>query len=215
MGRKLRLRKKLCPARNARATTFLRAGARHGFGKNYEGEKDVLSLDSSVPRMYTQAMAAARGDKTDKSQTKTRTPRGVGKAKRASSLDDSQNTGHQGLKAKKPKTKKESQSKPIGYGRPGDKGYCGNPGGRPAIPQEVKDSCRAASMEAVNVLLELMRGKNGKHPVPAIVRARAAEAILDRAWGKVAAAPSDDGGSSQAYLQALEEAHRLRKEQGA
>ncbi len=61
------------------------------------------------------------------------------------------------------------------------KGKSGNPGGRPRIAAEVIEACRALSMEAIEVLVEIMKGGKGIRPTD---RRGAAEAILDRAWGK-------------------------------
>lgn len=61
------------------------------------------------------------------------------------------------------------------------KGNCTNPGGRPRLPEEIKMSLRHLSLEAVEVLADLMRNSESD-----MVRARAAETILDRAWGRPA-----------------------------
>lgn len=58
----------------------------------------------------------------------------------------------------------------------------GNPGGgRPAVPPEVRDACRALTMDAIDTLCEIMRG--GKR-ISAAARVNAAESILNRGWGK-------------------------------
>jgi hypothetical protein len=54
-----------------------------------------------------------------------------------------------------------------------------NPGGRPAHLAEVRDLARRFTAEAVVQLVKLMRGAENE-----AVRCRAAEALLDRAWGK-------------------------------
>jgi hypothetical protein len=59
---------------------------------------------------------------------------------------------------------------------PGNKA---NPGGRPKTPQEVKDAFRAHTHEAKDVLVEVMRDKGAKPSE----RTKAAEVILNRAWG--------------------------------
>lgn len=58
-------------------------------------------------------------------------------------------------------------------------GVSGNPNGRPKIPQDIRDACRAASIEAINILLELMRSEDTN----AGERIKAANTILNRAWG--------------------------------
>jgi hypothetical protein len=69
--------------------------------------------------------------------------------------------------------------KARGRGRPIQKGQVLNPGGRPKIPEDVKEACRAASIEAVEILLSLMRSEDTN----AGERIKAATTILNRAWG--------------------------------
>ena len=71
------------------------------------------------------------------------------------------------------------EKKARGRGRPIQKGQVLNPGGRPKIPEDVKEACRAASIEAVDILLALMRSKD-TNPGE---RIKAATTILNRAWG--------------------------------
>ena len=72
--------------------------------------------------------------------------------------------------------KQPGKKKPRG--KPFKKGVSGNPSGRPAVPAEVRDACRALSLEAIQVLERAMRAKDVK------ARIAAANALLDRAWGK-------------------------------
>lgn len=71
------------------------------------------------------------------------------------------------------------------------KGVSGNPGGRPKQSEDVVEACRAKSAEAIQVLSEIMMNKNAKDTD----RIRAAEAILDRAWGKPYQAVEIDSGA--------------------
>lgn len=57
-------------------------------------------------------------------------------------------------------------------------GNSANPGGRPKIPDEVREATKAACPKAVAVLVALLDDKK-----PAI-RLEAAKTILDRAYGK-------------------------------
>jgi hypothetical protein len=58
------------------------------------------------------------------------------------------------------------------------KGKSGNPNGRPKQGASLVDMCRAASPEAVQVLLDALNDESAR------VRVAAATAILDRGWGK-------------------------------
>ena len=59
------------------------------------------------------------------------------------------------------------------------KGYSGNPGGRPKDEHDVIELARSYTTEALETLVELMRdGKDER------VKGTAAQALLDRGWGK-------------------------------
>ena len=59
------------------------------------------------------------------------------------------------------------------------KGFSGNPGGRPRDEQKVAELARSYTREAIETLAELMRSGNDER-----VRGTAAQALLDRGWGK-------------------------------
>ena len=59
------------------------------------------------------------------------------------------------------------------------KGYSGNSGGRPKDEHNVAELARSYTVEALETLVELMR--NGRDER---VRGTAAQALLDRGWGK-------------------------------
>ena len=59
------------------------------------------------------------------------------------------------------------------------KGQSGNPGGRPRDEQKVAELARSYTTEAIETLVELMRSGNDER-----VRGTAAQALLDRGWGK-------------------------------
>lgn len=61
------------------------------------------------------------------------------------------------------------------------KGQSGNPKGRPAIPQEVKDALATHSLEAVEVRLDLMRNSPNE-----MVRLKATEGFIDPFVSKAA-----------------------------
>jgi hypothetical protein len=62
------------------------------------------------------------------------------------------------------------------------KGITGNPGGRPAIQEEIKDMLKNATAPAVELLTETMRDDTA----PISLRIKCAETILDRVYGKAA-----------------------------
>ena len=73
----------------------------------------------------------------------------------------------------------ENSKKPRG--KPFPKGKTGNPGGRPKLPEDVKhvrELARQYTRQAVAALVDVMGEGSG----PA--RVAAANALLDRGWGK-------------------------------
>ena len=76
------------------------------------------------------------------------------------------------------------------------KGQSGNPGGRPRNEQKVAELARSYTTEVIETLVELMRSGNDER-----VRGTAAQALLDRGWGKPKVEfVSDEAG----YVQALQ-----------
>lgn len=65
-----------------------------------------------------------------------------------------------------------------------------NPGGRPKGVVEVMRLAREHTVEAIEALVDVMRSED---PKAASARVAAANALLDRGWGKVAAAAVDEG----------------------
>ena len=80
-------------------------------------------------------------------------------------------------------------------------GSSGNPGGRPKDEARVAELARSHTLEAIDALVELMRhGKDER------VRGTAAQALLDRGWGKPKVEVlSEVGGAG--YLEALQQAN--------
>jgi hypothetical protein len=74
-----------------------------------------------------------------------------------------------------------------GPGRPFQKGGDPRraPGGLPEGYAEFRKACASFSQQAVGVLVEALKDDDGR------VRIKAAEVLLERAWGKAAAAPED------------------------
>lgn len=75
--------------------------------------------------------------------------------------------------------------KPTGPAGPYRKGQSGNPSGRPRVPREVVEACRCYSPRAVECLQEIVERFFARDYTVRAGDARgAAEALLDRAWGK-------------------------------
>ena len=60
------------------------------------------------------------------------------------------------------------------------KGQSGNPGGRPKVPNDVKELARAYTVEAIERLAHWMKSEDPRASVPA------ANALIERAWGRAA-----------------------------
>lgn len=59
-------------------------------------------------------------------------------------------------------------------------GQSGNPGGRPKVLADVQEAARARTAEAIDVLASIAIDPGA----PPAARVSAANALLDRAWGK-------------------------------
>jgi len=81
-------------------------------------------------------------------------------------------------------------------------GSSGNPGGRPKDEARVAELARSHTSEAIDTLVDLMRhGKDER------VRGTAAQALLDRGWGKPKVEVVNEGGGG--YLEALKMAQAI------
>ena len=90
------------------------------------------------------------------------------------------------------------------------KGHSGNVGGRPRDEHKVAELARSYTREAINTLVDIMRhGKDDR------VRGTAAQALLERGWGKpkveVATTHKSD---SDSFIEALQDvAERVKERQ--
>ena len=75
-------------------------------------------------------------------------------------------------------------------------GHTGNAGGRPKDEHKVAELARSYTLEAIETLVELMRSGKSER------RGTAAQALLDRGWGK----PKQEiiGEGSESFIDALE-----------
>ena len=91
-------------------------------------------------------------------------------------------------------------------------GHSGNAGGRPKDEHRVAELARSYTTEAIDTLVDLMRWAKDER-----VRGTAAQALLDRGWGKakVEVTTSEEPESYLAALQAVSERVKARKEAGA
>jgi hypothetical protein len=89
--------------------------------------------------------------------------------------------------------------------RPFQPGQSGNPGGRPRAVAEVVELARAHTVTAMQTLVEIATNKKASSPA----RVAAADAILDRGWGKAAQVVELGAtGSFDEWLKARAEAMR-------
>ena len=89
------------------------------------------------------------------------------------------------------------------------KGHSGNAGGRPRDEYKVAELARSYTTEAIDTLVDLMRhGKDDR------VRGTAAQALLERGWGKPRVeVTSTHKSDSQSFIEALQEVAERVKEQ--
>ena len=72
------------------------------------------------------------------------------------------------------------------------KGYSMNPGGRPSN-KELQQACRAKSQDALDTLIEVMNNQEARN----MDRIKAAQALLDRGFGKPVQQVQDDTSKKQ------------------
>ena len=91
-------------------------------------------------------------------------------------------------------------------GKPFPKGQSGNPGGRPKVVSQVKELAREYTAEAIQTLVSIMTNKKS----PPAARVSAANALLDRGYGKPPQHITGDEGIS--YVARLPEVAKSAEE---
>ena len=91
------------------------------------------------------------------------------------------------------------------------KGHSGNAGGRPRDDNKVAELARSYTTEAIDTLVDLMRhGKDDR------VRGTAAQALLERGWGKPRVeVVATHKSNSESFIKALQEVAEKVKERQA
>jgi len=84
------------------------------------------------------------------------------------------------------------------------KGKSGNPGGRPKMDKEVEDLARSYSIESIERLAYWMRTDDGRNSISA------AQALLDRAWGKPAQKLVGEGSEGALIVEIVHRARELK-----
>ena len=80
-------------------------------------------------------------------------------------------------------------------------GNCANPGGRPKLPEEFKKIARENSVPALQAMVDMLNSPNTSDRD----RAKAAEIIMDRAWGKATQPISGDEDMPPAFVNMTDE----------
>ena len=84
-------------------------------------------------------------------------------------------------------------------------GHTGNAGGRPKDEHRVAELARTYTTEAIDTLVDLMRSARDER-----VRGTAAQALLDRGWGKAKVVTAEEPDTYLAALQAVSERVKAR-----
>lgn len=95
------------------------------------------------------------------------------------------------MSAKKPSSSAASEPRGRGPGRRFVKGQSGNPGGRKPGLGNVREMARTYTLQAITTLAMIMRDNDEQ----SASRVRAAEALLDRGWGKATQPISGEDGN--------------------
>jgi hypothetical protein len=75
---------------------------------------------------------------------------------------------------------RNSEARRRGPGRPWAKGESGNPGGRPKMERTILELAREHTEDAMRTLIDIAKDRKA----PPSARVGAAQAILDRGWGR-------------------------------
>lgn len=84
------------------------------------------------------------------------------------------------------------------------KGFSGNPGGRPKLPDAVKDILKPATVEAAKLLVELMNDPS----LDSKLRLQCAQSVIERIYGK-AAGQAETGQAAEIQIVVSDEVREL------
>ena len=112
------------------------------------------------------------------------------------------------LTPKQEDKKPSANSTKTAPGVPFKPGQSGNPNGRPKEPKEFKELAKARSLDALKVVIDIMNNYEAKHSD----RIKAAEMIIDRAYGKAIQATEISGPEGAPIEIATPEERRQRIE---
>lgn len=133
-------------------------------------KKESPAVAEKKRKSNTKALSAAPAEKIEETLPQNRKKTGARKPAAKKAADRAKLKAQQEVKVR-PAGSEATQFKP---------GQSGNPGGRPKMPEEIRDMFREISPRACEVLCEIINDHRAKNSD----RIRAAEVILDRAWGK-------------------------------
>lgn len=88
-------------------------------------------------------------------------------------------------------------------------GQSGNPGGRPKGYGDLREKARGHTEAALQVLVEVMNNKDA----PASARATAADAVLDRGWGRPESSLKLGDGTGDTWSSVLQRVAQSRGEE--
>lgn len=91
------------------------------------------------------------------------------------------------------------------------KGQSGNPGGRKAVPKDVRELARGYTAQAIETQAAIMMDPDAPHAA----RVKAADCLLNRAWGTPEGTTNLNLGVGGAFIELLRSVNERRAQDGA